>query len=62
MRFLTIWEILIRVDLNQAVKHIFKLRDCVPYFMDSLQSAEMNYMSKTNSQINQGWITYNLER
>ena len=29
MRFLTIWEILIRVDLNQAVKHIFKLRDCV---------------------------------
>ena len=33
MRFLTIWEILIRIDLNQAVKHIFKLRDCVPYSM-----------------------------
>ena len=40
-RFLTIWEILIRVDLNQAVKHIFKLRDCVPYSMGSLQSAEV---------------------
>ena len=23
---------------------------------------EMNYRSKTNSQINQGWITHNLER
>ena len=29
MRFLTIREILISVDLNQAVKQIFKLRDCV---------------------------------
>ena len=41
VRFLTIWEILIRVDLNQAVKHIVKLRDCVPYSMGSLQSAEV---------------------
>ena len=29
------------VDLNQAVKHFFKLRDCVPYSMGSLQSAEV---------------------
>ena len=41
MRFLTIWEILIRVDLIQGFKHIFKLRDCVAYSMGSLQSAEV---------------------
>ena len=41
MKVLTIWEILIRVDFNQGVKHIFKLRDCVPYSMCSLQSAEV---------------------
>ena len=41
VKFLTMWEILIRVDFNQGVKHIFKLRDCVPYSMGSLQSAEV---------------------
>ena len=41
VKFLTIWKILIRVDFNQGVKHIFKLRDCVPYSMGSLQSAEV---------------------
>ena len=41
VRFLTIWESLIRVDFNQTVKLIFKLRDCVPYSMGSLQSVEV---------------------
>ena len=51
MRFLTIWEILIRVDLNQAVKHIFKLRNCVPYSMGAAYNLQKFYENSEGSDL-----------